>query len=233
MHYCPGCLVILKAGRPSQPSHRRSPMLASSPGSPVPALASPLSCDRVVMAGTRACRGAGSRSRPEGRTGLSGRPHRVPTSPRPRPAAPTKTPRTERHYPVQDGTAASMALGSDRPSEKRKLNSIICHNAPLINAGHGVSRGAIKVATTRHGIVSQRPKAPSRGVATTTTPNQRPRISQQSARTSAPVSSSRHSRQRSSRCTMPATAARCGRALASRRAAINVSAGVRTLTTTA
>ena len=84
-------------------------MLASSPGSPVPALASPLSCDRVVMAGTRACRGAGSRSRPEGRTGLWA-PHRVPTSPRPRPAAPTKTPRTERHYPVQDGTAASMVL---------------------------------------------------------------------------------------------------------------------------
>ena len=56
------------------------------------------------MAGTRACRGAGSRSRPEGRTGLWA-PHRVPTSPRPRPAAPTKTPRTERHYPVQDGTA--------------------------------------------------------------------------------------------------------------------------------
>jgi len=32
---------------------------------------------------------------------------------------------------------------------------------------------------------------------------------------------------------MPATAARCGRAPASRRAAISVSAGVRTLTTTA
>ena len=135
-------------------------------------------------------------------------------------------------------SAASMRVSwecsrGDRPPEKRKLNGIICHNAPLINAGHGVSLGAIKVATTRHGIVSPRPKAPSRGVATTTTPNQRPRISQQSARTSTPVSSSRHSRQRSSRCTMPATAARYGRTPASRRAAINVSAGVRTLTTTA
>jgi len=34
----------------------------------------------------------------------------IPTSPRPRPAAPTKTPRTKRHYPAQDGTAANMAL---------------------------------------------------------------------------------------------------------------------------
>ena len=46
------------------------------------------------------------------------------------------------------------------------------------------SRGAIMVATTRHGIVSPRRHAPSPGVATTTTPNQRPRISQPSARTS-------------------------------------------------
>ncbi len=38
------------------------------------------------------------------------RPHKIPTSPRPRPAAPTKTPRTERHYSAHGGTAASMAL---------------------------------------------------------------------------------------------------------------------------
>jgi hypothetical protein len=95
------------------------------------------------------------------------------------------------------------------------------------------SRGAIKAAITRHGIVSPRRNTPSRGVASMTTPNQRPWISQPSARTSTPVSSSRHNCHRSSGCTMPATAARCGRALASRRAAISVSAGVRTLTTTA
>src|SRR5208337_45677 len=86
---------------------------------------------------------------------------------------------------------------------------------------------------TRHGIVSPRRNAPSRGVAPTTTPNQRPRISQPSMRTSAPVSSARHSCHRSSCCTRPATAARCGRAPPSRRAAISTSAGVRTLTTTA
>ena len=74
---------------------------------------------------------------------------------------------------------------------------------------------------------------PSRGVASTTTPNQRPRISQLPARTSTPVSSSRHSCHRSPGCAMPARAARCGRAPASRRAAISVSPGVRTLTTTA
>ena len=95
------------------------------------------------------------------------------------------------------------------------------------------SSGAIKVATTRHEIVSPRRNAPSRGVATTTTPNHRPRISQPPAQTSTPVSSSRHNCHRSSRCTMPATEARYGRAPASRRAAINVSAGVKTLTTTA
>ena len=39
-----------------------------------------------------------------------GRPHRIPTSTRPPPMAPTRTPRTERHYPAQDGTAANMAL---------------------------------------------------------------------------------------------------------------------------
>ena len=65
--------------RAAQPAlNRRSPMLASSPGSPVPALASPLSCDRVVMAGTRACRGAGSRSRPERAGRASGRPTESP-----------------------------------------------------------------------------------------------------------------------------------------------------------
>jgi len=69
------------------------------------------------------------------------------------------------------GFSLVSALRVIDPPEKRKLNSIICHNAPLINAGHGVSRGAIKVATTRHGIVSPRPNAPSRGVPTTTTPN--------------------------------------------------------------
>ena len=47
------------------------------------------------------------------------------------------------------------------------------------------------------------------------------------------ISSSRHSCHRLSSCTIPATAARCGRAPASRRAAISISAGVRTLTTTA
>ena len=46
-------------------------------------------------------------------------------------------------------------------------------------------------------------------------------------------SSSPHSCHRSSRCTMPATAARWGRAPASRRAAISISARVRTLTPTA
>jgi hypothetical protein len=46
-------------------------------------------------------------------------------------------------------------------------------------------------------------------------------------------SSSRHSCHMASGCTMPATAARWGRAPASRRAAIRISAGVRTLTTTA
>jgi hypothetical protein len=95
------------------------------------------------------------------------------------------------------------------------------------------SRGAIWAAIARHGIVSPRGNSPSRGVAPTTTPNQRPRISQPSMRTSAPVSSSRHSCHRSSGCTRPATAARCGLAPASRRAAISVSAGVRTLTLTA
>jgi hypothetical protein len=53
------------------------------------------------------------------------------------------------------------------------------------------------------------------------------------ANVGSPVSSSRHSCQRSSRCTMPAMAASCGRAAASRRAAISISAGVSTLTTTA
>ena len=37
-------------------------------------------------------------------------PHRIPTSTRLPPMAPTKTPRTKRHYPAQDGTAANMAL---------------------------------------------------------------------------------------------------------------------------
>jgi transcriptional regulator with XRE-family HTH domain len=50
----------------------------------------------------------GLRAREETRRGLWA-PHRIPTSPRPRPAVPTKTPRTERHYPAQDGTAANMA----------------------------------------------------------------------------------------------------------------------------
>ena len=95
------------------------------------------------------------------------------------------------------------------------------------------SRGAIKLAITRQGIVSPRRNARSLGVASTTRPNQRLRISQPSARTSTPVSPSRHSCHRSSGCTMPATAARCGGAPASRRATINVSAWVRTLTTTA
>jgi len=95
------------------------------------------------------------------------------------------------------------------------------------------SPGAIWAAITRQGIVSPRRNSPSRGVAPTTTPNQRPRMSQPSMRTSSPVSSSRQTCHRSSRCTMPATAARCGRAPASRRAAIRISAGVRTLTTTA
>jgi hypothetical protein len=95
------------------------------------------------------------------------------------------------------------------------------------------SRGASWAAITRHGIVSPRCSSPSRGAAPTTTPNQRPRISQPSTRTSAPVSSSRHSCHGSSGCTMPATAARWGRAPASRRAAISISARVRTLTTTA
>jgi hypothetical protein len=95
------------------------------------------------------------------------------------------------------------------------------------------SLGAIWAALPRHGIVSPRGISPSRGVAPTTTPNQRPRISQPSMRTSTPVSSSRHSSHRSSRCEMPATAARCGRAPARRRTAINTSAGVRTLITTA
>jgi len=94
-------------------------------------------------------------------------------------------------------------------------------------------RGASWAAITRHGIVSPRRSSPSRGVAPTTTPNQRPRISQPSMRTSAPVSSSRHNCHSSSGCTMPATAARWGRAPASRRAAISISARVRTLTTTA
>jgi hypothetical protein len=47
------------------------------------------------------------------------------------------------------------------------------------------------------------------------------------------VSSARHSCHRSPGCTMPATATTCGRAPASRRAAITISAGVRTLTTSA
>ena len=41
-----------------------------------------------------------------------GVPHRIPTSLRSRSAAPTKTPRTKRHHPVHDGTAASMALSA-------------------------------------------------------------------------------------------------------------------------
>jgi hypothetical protein len=48
-----------------------------------------------------------------------------------------------------------------------------------------------------------------------------------------PVSSARHSCHRSSLCTMPATAVSWGRAPASRCAAIKISDGVRTLTTTA
>jgi hypothetical protein len=95
------------------------------------------------------------------------------------------------------------------------------------------SRGVIRAAITRHGMVSPRRNSPVRGVAPTTTPNQRPRISQPSIWTSSPVSSSRHSCQRSSWCTMPARAARWGRAPASRCAAIRTSAGVRTLTLTA
>ena len=58
------------------------------------------------------------------------------------------------------------------------------------------SRGARAVPSgrrSRAGIVSPRRSSPSRGVATTTTPNQRPRISQPSTRTSTPVSSSRRS----------------------------------------
>lgn len=74
---------------------------------------------------------------------------------------------------------------------------------------------------------------PRPGVAPTTTPNQRPRISQQSARTSTPVSSARHSCHRCSGCTMPATATTWGRTPASRRAAIKISAEVKTLTTSA
>jgi hypothetical protein len=95
------------------------------------------------------------------------------------------------------------------------------------------SRGAIWAAIARHRIVSPRCSSPSRGVAPTTTPDQRPRISQPSVWTSTPVSSSRHSCHRSSGCTMPTRAASRGRAPASRRAAIRISAGVRTLTTTA
>ena len=60
------------------------------------------------------------------------------------------------------------------------------------------SGGAIWAAITRHGIVSPRRSSPSRGVASTTTPNQRPRISQPPMRTSNLVSSSRHSCHRSS-----------------------------------
>src|ERR1700741_4488018 len=58
-----------------------------------------------------------------------------PHKPAPALGAPTKTPRTERHYPAQDGTAANMALlaltslyaGSagadaiDRPSVNRQV----------------------------------------------------------------------------------------------------------------
>jgi len=95
------------------------------------------------------------------------------------------------------------------------------------------SRGPIWAAITRQGIVWPRRSSPSRGVAPMTTPNQRPRMSQPLTRTSTPVSSSRHNCHRSSRCTIPATAARCGRAPASRRAAMRISAGVRTLTMTA
>ena len=53
----------------------------------------------------------GGMSGPSRRPACS-RPHRIPATPCPRPAAPTKNPRTKRHCPAQDGTAASMALSA-------------------------------------------------------------------------------------------------------------------------
>jgi hypothetical protein len=63
-------------------------------------------------------------------------------------------------------------------------------DAPVAKAGSIWSAQAAafawcdRAAITRHGIVSPRRNSPSRGVATTTTPNQRPRMSQPSIRMS-------------------------------------------------
>ena len=129
--------MIVKAGRPGQSSCRRGPRRSGVLALELPPLRAPpvpgthagghrswprlrarrrprsprqRSRDTVVMAGTHA-RVAELVPSPaqRARRGLRA-PHRVPTSPRPRPAAPTQTPRTERHYPAQDGTAANMAL---------------------------------------------------------------------------------------------------------------------------
>ena len=88
-------------------------------------------------------------------------------------------------------------------------------------------------AITRHEMVSPDCSSPIRDVAPTTTPNQRPRISSHRHDTDVDSGSlSRRNCHRSSRCTMPATASRWDRAPASRRAAINTSAG-QALTATA
>jgi len=50
------------------------------------------------------------RARPRRPTQASEHPHRIPTSPRLRRWPATRIPRTRRHYPVQDGTSANMAV---------------------------------------------------------------------------------------------------------------------------
>ena len=73
-----------------------------------PALASPRSSETSWYAHVT-CRRAISRSRPAGRTGLWAAPQN-PHKSVPATAIPTKNPRTERHYPAQDGTGANMAM---------------------------------------------------------------------------------------------------------------------------
>ena len=130
-------------------------------------------------------------------------------------------------YSCPRGDLNTVAVKSSR------IGGQLCHHTRLINASRGVHVARSGRRSPATGSSRRVAAPPVAARATTTTPNQRPRISQPSVWTSTPVSSSRHSCHRSSGCTIPTRAASRGRAAASRRAAIRISAGVRTLTTTA